>query len=83
MASDFANMVPGVTEAAVQSLMDAKKYSRSIENTCESLSPLVENEEVKKQLEEVREMCAKISGTLQRIYNRNAREVFSKKPYES
>ena len=61
---------------AVQSLLEAKKLARSLENTVDALIPVVASEEAAKLLEEVRESAARASGIFQRLYNKNAKEAF-------
>jgi len=74
--SDFAKLSPEMLKDAIQSLMQAKQYARSLENFVDAVLPMVESDDTKKLLEEVRENAAKAGGVLQRIYNKNAREAF-------
>jgi len=74
--SDFVKLSPEMTKDAVQSLMQAKQYARSLENFVDALIPMIDNPDTMKALEEVRENALKAAGVLQRIYNRNAREAF-------
>jgi len=74
--SDFIKLSPEMTKDAVQSLMQAKQYARSLENFIDALLPMIDNEDTEKLLSEVRENAAKAGGVLQRIYNKNAREAF-------
>jgi hypothetical protein len=78
--SDFIKLSPEMTKDAVQSLMQAKQYARSLENFVDALIPMIENEDTAKLLNEVRENAAKAGGVLQRIYNRTAREAFGVGP---
>lgn len=74
--SDFLKLSPEMLKDAVQSLLQAKQYARSLENFIDAVTPMIENADTLKALEEVRENAAKAGGVLQRIYNRNAREAF-------
>src|SRR5439155_12190914 len=76
LMSDFVKLSPEMTKDAVQSLMQAKQYARSLENFVDALIPMIDNPDTMKALEEVRENALKAAGVLQRIYNRNAREAF-------
>lgn len=67
---------PNMLREAVQSLLEAKRIARSLENTVDALIPVVANEETVKLLEEVREAAAKAGGLFGRLYSRNAREAF-------
>ena len=67
---------PDMLQEAVQSLLEGKRIARSLENTVDALIPVVENEEVAKRLEEIRECAAKAGHVLQRLYNSNAKEAF-------
>lgn len=76
--NDFVEFkVAGVAENVVQTLLDGKKAARTVENICDSLGPLIDNPETVKVLEEIREQAGKMAHTFQRIYTRNAREIFS------
>lgn len=75
--TDFIKFsLPTMAHEAVQSLLEGKRQARSLENTVDALIPLISNEDTAKQLEEGREALAKIGGLFQRLYTRNAREVF-------
>lgn len=82
--SDFIIFkVPIMQHEAVQSLLEARKQARSLENTIEALLPIVANEEFVKQLEECREAAAKTAGIFQRMYQRNARGAFEQGPVKT
>jgi len=78
--SDFIKLSPEMTKDAVQSLIQAKQYARSLENFVDALIPMIDKTETAEQLEEVRENALKAAAVLQRIYNRNAREAFGAEP---
>lgn len=81
MASDFIKAQPGVVEAAVQSLLECRRKARSIEESVESLIPLLEPSAnyAAATTESIREGAAKLAHLLKVLYDRNAKEAFGKR----
>lgn len=81
--SDFVKFsIPTMFHETTQSLLEARRLARSLENIVDALIPLTTNTEAVKQLEKIRETSAFAAHALQRLYNRNAKEAFGASPIE-
>lgn len=78
MASDFLRAQPGVIEAAVQSLLECRRMARRIEESIESLTPLLEDPKAAEIAENIREGAAKLDHWIKMLYARNAKDTFTK-----
>ncbi len=58
-----------------QSLLEAKKMSRSVENTVEALLPFTDSQMVINDLHEVSRKVSEVSVVLSRLYAQTAREA--------
>lgn len=64
-----------MTREVAQTLQEARKMARSIENTAGSLQPLAEEQELL-QLEHIEKLAKQISQELTGLYNSIARRAF-------
>lgn len=78
--ADFLKVQPGVAEAAVQSLLECRRMARRIEESIESMEPLLEPSAAValELIVNIREGAAKLDHWIRTLYARNAKEAFSK-----
>jgi hypothetical protein len=69
------NLAHDVKREVAQSLQEARKHSRTVENVALSFEPLAEGETLT-DLEYVVEMSRKIHDRLTKMYNEVARDAF-------
>lgn len=75
--SDFIKFnIPGTKLEALQSILEARRQARSLENSVDALIPLLSNKEVAEQFEGIRAHAEAASRILQQFYKSNARETF-------
>lgn len=77
MAQKVFAVSQGTLKEIAQSLLEAKKMARSLENVASSLSILADDLTVKEDLAEVETTSAALANTLNNIYKLIAREALA------
>lgn len=75
--SDFVPLESAEFKGAVQSLLDAKRFARDIENFIDGILPLVADSEMAVRLQKAVESAQETQQLFRDLYSRNARDAFS------
>lgn len=75
--SDFVPLDHEMLKGAVQSLLDAKRFARDIENFIDGILPLIADSEIALRLQKASEAAQEAQQLFRDLYARNARDAFS------